>query len=82
MSDRGRLTFAAAWRGVVIVGVPTVFALALRQWPPTVFKVAGVAVVLVSGGLASYTWWWLGESPKAVSRRAKADAKKAARVGR
>ncbi|MER7668322.1 hypothetical protein ABTY61_07620 [Kitasatospora sp. NPDC096128] len=35
-----------------------------------------VALFLASAG---YTWWWYGDSPKAVALRAKAEAKKAAR---
>ncbi|MQS15945.1 hypothetical protein F7Q99_27740 [Streptomyces kaniharaensis] len=35
--------------------------------------------VALNLAIAGYTWWWYGDSPKAVGLRAKAEAKKAAR---
>ncbi|MET8625507.1 hypothetical protein ABZW30_17465 [Kitasatospora sp. NPDC004669] len=77
MNLRTKKTLSALLKGAIVLTCSTLYRLA-RGWQLVVDPVffAFVALFLASAG---YTWWWYGDSPKAVAMRANVEAKKAAR---
>ncbi|MEV6105399.1 hypothetical protein AB0M28_11900 [Streptomyces sp. NPDC051940] len=80
MSNRAKRTLTSAVRGAVVVSALVVL------W--TSRGTALVDVVPWAGGFAAtfaaltwYTWWFYGDSPRALTLQAKAAAQKAERLG-
>lgn len=77
MNIRTKKTLTVLLRGAVILTFWTFYGLARGGhlgFNPIFF--ACVALYLASAG---YTWWWYGDSPRAVALRAKREARKVAR---
>ena len=75
MSNRLKRTLVSAARGAAMV-----FALA-ALWMSRGASLAGVVpwavgLAVISAGITWYTWWFYGDSPKALALQAKAEAKK------
>jgi hypothetical protein len=79
MSLRAKKTLAAGLRAAALLTVITVlrFAQGVSASSTTVWL---AVFVTLDALIAGYTWWFFGESPKAVALRAKADAKTANRI--
>ncbi|MFI9367003.1 hypothetical protein ACIG5E_39125 [Kitasatospora sp. NPDC053057] len=79
MNLRTKKTLMVLLRGAIVPGLSTIYGLARGDHlVVTPLFVGFVAFFVASAG---YTWWWYGDSPKAVALRAKVEAKKAARSG-
>ncbi|MBF9069063.1 hypothetical protein [Streptacidiphilus fuscans] len=78
MNLRAKKTLGALVRGALVLTFWTLYGLSRggRLGFNPVFLGFVVFFVLIAG----YTWWWYGDSPKAVALRAKAEAKKAERA--
>ncbi|WP_189923049.1 hypothetical protein [Kitasatospora xanthocidica] len=77
MNLRTKKTLGVLLRGAIVLACSTLFGLA-RGGHFGVNPLFFVFVALFLA-IAGYTWWWYGDSPKAVAVRAKVEAKKAAR---
>ncbi|WP_345694670.1 hypothetical protein [Kitasatospora terrestris] len=77
MNLRTKKTSAALLKGAIVLTGVALYR-AARGWQLEADPVFFVFVVLFLGSVG-YTWWWYGDSPKAVAVRANAEAKKAAR---
>ncbi|MFY4717598.1 hypothetical protein [Streptomyces sp. LaBMicrA B280] len=81
MSNRSKRTLMAAARGTAMVFVLTALQLGrgasltgLLPW------LAGWTALFAA--ITWYTWWYYGDSPKALTLQAKAEAKRLQRLGR
>ncbi|WP_406482623.1 hypothetical protein [Streptomyces sp. NBC_01615] len=80
MNLRTKKALMALLRGAIVLGGWTVFGLA--RGGHLAITPLFLAFVVLFVAIAGYTWWWYGDSEKAVALRAKADAKKAEHTGR
>ncbi|MFH8385546.1 hypothetical protein ACH4E7_32205 [Kitasatospora sp. NPDC018058] len=79
MNLRTKKTLTVLLRGAIALCFSTLWGLA--RGGHLAVTPLGLVFVALFVAIAGYTWWWYGDSPKAVALRAKADAKKAARSG-
>ncbi|MBD0695991.1 hypothetical protein [Streptomyces sp. CBMA123] len=76
MNLRTKKTLTALLRGALVIGACTLYGhVRGGHFAVTPLFLGFIALNLATVG---YTWWWYGDSPKAVEFRAKAEAKKAA----
>ncbi|RKE05005.1 hypothetical protein [Streptomyces sp. TLI_171] len=76
MNLRTKKTLRTLVTGAIVITFWTVYDLARGRHlglNPVFF---GMVAVYLAG--AGYTWWWYGDSPKAVAMRAKAEDKREA----
>ncbi|MGV9887182.1 hypothetical protein [Streptomyces sp. NPDC003395] len=79
MSNRLKHTLVSAARGTAMVFVLAAFWMARGASPATVVpRALGFAALFAA--ITWYTWWFYGDSPKALALQAKAEAKKARRL--
>ncbi|MEV0179178.1 hypothetical protein AB0I54_07730 [Streptomyces sp. NPDC050625] len=78
MSNRLKRTLASAARGAAITSVLVVYW-ASRGASPAGLAPWATGVAALFAGITWYTWWFYGESPKALALQAKAEAKAAAK---
>ncbi|MER7768819.1 hypothetical protein [Kitasatospora sp. NPDC096140] len=77
MNLRTKKTLSVLLKGALILTFWTVYGLARGgQFRLNPFFFVSVALFLA---IAGYTWWWYGDSDKAVALRAQVEVKKAAR---
>ncbi|MEU8929929.1 hypothetical protein AB0D30_08575 [Streptomyces sp. NPDC048409] len=81
MSNRLRRTLVAAARGAASVCGLVVFWMVLGFSPAGIVPWA-VGFAALFAAITWYTWWFYGDSPKALALRAKAEAKESRTLGR
>ncbi|MER6062404.1 hypothetical protein ABT167_14655 [Streptomyces sp. NPDC001792] len=80
MSNRLKRTLVSAARGAAMVFVLAAFWMSRGASSAAVLPWAlGFAAMFAA--ITWYTWWFYGDSPKALALQAKAEAKKAQRLG-
>ncbi|MFE0511129.1 hypothetical protein [Streptomyces sp. NPDC058964] len=80
ISNRLKRTLASAVRGAAIVFGLVMYWLA-RGASPTGMAPWAIGFAALFAGTTWYTWWFYGQSPKALALQAKAEAKKTQRLG-
>ncbi|MGY4741313.1 hypothetical protein [Streptomyces sp. ATMOS53] len=81
MSNRLKRTLASAARGAALVFGLVVYWISRGAQPAGVMPWA-IGFAALFAGITWYTWWFYGESPKALALQAKAEEKKTQRLGR
>ncbi|MFF2073908.1 hypothetical protein ACFVXG_04035 [Kitasatospora sp. NPDC058162] len=76
MNLRTKKTLTTLLSGTIVFTCSTLYRLS-RGWQPFTPVFFGFVALFLA--TTWYTWWWYGDSPKAVALRATAEAKKAAR---
>ncbi|MDX3244780.1 hypothetical protein [Streptomyces sp. ME18-1-4] len=81
MSNRLKRTLASVARGAAIIFGLVVYWTSRDASPAGVVRWA-IGFAAIFAGITWYTWWFYGESPKALALQAKAEEKKTQRLGR
>ncbi|MFJ9950096.1 hypothetical protein [Kitasatospora sp. NPDC091207] len=76
MNLRTKKTLTALLKGAIVLGACALYSHARGGHLATTPLFLGF--IALNLAIAGYTWWWYGDSPKAVEVRAKAEAGKAA----
>ncbi|WP_109005622.1 hypothetical protein [Streptomyces rishiriensis] len=80
MSNRSKRTLASGARGAVMLTALGAYWMSQGASPAGMAPWA-LAFTALFTGITCYTWWYYGDSPKALALQAKTEAKKTQRLG-